>query len=107
MPGPMLQSTAMVNCVHAGKATPTAVNPRVTLTNVPIVLQPTPYAIAGCTFPVMSSGSPPCVTAQFTTASIRVTSMGQPVLLQDSQATCAPNGTPVLISTNQIRVTAM
>jgi hypothetical protein len=33
-----------------------------------------------------------------------VRSMGAPVLLQDSQAVCAPNGTPVTISVTQVRV---
>ena len=42
-----------------------------------------------------ASGAPPCATAQWTTAATRVTAMGQPVLLQDSQATCVPTGTPL------------
>jgi len=29
---------------------------------------------------------------------------GQPVLLQDSQATCVPNGTPLNILVTQVRV---
>ena len=29
---------------------------------------------------------------------------GMPVLLQDSQAVCAPNGTPVTIAATQVRV---
>jgi hypothetical protein len=41
------------------------------------------------------------------TAATRVTSNGQPVLLLDSQALCAPNGTPLLIVTTQTRVTAI
>jgi hypothetical protein len=38
---------------------------------------------------------------------VRVTSMGQPVLLQDSIATCIPTGTPLLISGVQPRVSGM
>jgi hypothetical protein len=34
-----------------------------------------------------------------------VTSNGQPVLLLDSQAVCAPNGTPLTITVTQTRVT--
>jgi hypothetical protein len=107
MPGFMLHSGAAVQCIHLGTAQPTVVNPRVTVSAQPIVTLASPYAIAGCTFPAMSTGAPPCVTAQFTTAAARVTAMGQPVLLIDSQATCVPTGTPLLIVTTQIRVTAM
>jgi hypothetical protein len=60
--------------------------------------------IAGCPFNV--SGSPvPCVTAQWITGGTRVTSGGLPLLLQDSQAICTPNGTGVNIVALQTRVT--
>jgi hypothetical protein len=65
------------------------------------------YAVAGCTFPTLSSGSPPCATAQWTSAATRVTAMGQPVILMDSQATCVPTGTPLVILSAQPRVSAM
>jgi hypothetical protein len=107
MPGFMLHSGAVVQCAHLGTATPTVVNPRVTVSGQPIVTISSPYAVAGCTFPAMSSGAPPCATAQFTTSALRVTAMGQPVLLFDSQATCVPTGTPLLILSAQPRATAM
>jgi hypothetical protein len=66
-------------------------------------MQPAPYTIAGCPFNV--SGSPvPCVTAQWITAATRILSNGMPVLLLDSQAICAPNGTPLMIVATQTRV---
>jgi hypothetical protein len=49
----------------------------------------------------------PCVTAQWVTAATRLTSGGMPLLLQDSQAVCMPNGTPVNIVVTQIRVKGM
>ena len=107
MPGFMLHSGAVVQCIHLGLAQPTAVNPRVTVSAQPIVTAASPYSIAGCTFPAMTTGAPPCATAQFITFAARVTTMGQPVLLADSQATCVPTGTPLLIMTTQLRVTAM
>ena len=107
MPGFILHSGAAVQCLHVGTAQPLVVNPRVTVLTQPIVTMSSPYAIAGCTFPSLSSGAPPCVTAQWITAAVRVTAMGQPVVLQDSQATCAPNGTPLLILATQTRVSAM
>jgi hypothetical protein len=47
------------------------------------------------------------VTAQFVTAATRVTSNGQPLLCFDSQAICAPTGTPLLIVASQMRASAM
>lgn len=103
MPGPLLHVGATVMCVHSGQAQPTAPNPRVLVSGQPIVTQPAPYVITGCPFNV--SGSPvPCITAQWTTASVRILSDGMPVLLMDSQAICAPNGTPLLILSTQPRV---
>jgi hypothetical protein len=78
-------------------------NTRVKVSNQMIVTQSAPYTIAGCSFNI--SGVPsPCVTAQWTVAATRVRAGGAPVLLQDSQATCAPNGTPVNIVMTQVRV---
>lgn len=106
MPGFLLHQGATVLCSHAGQAQPTFVNPRVTVGGLPIVTQPTVYAIAGCTLPTPPAANGPCVTAQWVTAATRVTSLGQPVLLLDSQAICAPTGTPLLITTTQGRVSA-
>ena len=106
MPGFLLHAGATVMCAHAGQALPTTVNPRVTVMGQPIVMLPAPYTIAGCTF--STPGGPlPCVTAQWTTAATRITSNGMPVLLLDSQAICAPNGTPVIITVTQTRVTGI
>jgi uncharacterized Zn-binding protein involved in type VI secretion len=78
----------------------------VLVNGTPIVMQPAPYVVAGCPFNV--SGAPsPCVTAQWITAATRVTSNGMPVLLMDSQATCVPNGTPLMILVTQTRVIGM
>jgi hypothetical protein len=46
------------------------------------------------------------VTAQFVTSALRVMVTGQPVLLLDSVAICAPSGTPLIIAVTQPRVTA-
>jgi len=93
-------------CAHGGQAQPTAPNPRVLVSGQPITMMTAPYVVAGCAFNI--SGAPsPCVNATWTTAATRVTSNGQPVLLLDSQALCAPNGTPLLIVTTQTRVTAI
>ncbi len=106
MPGFLLHLGATVLCSHGGQATPTAPNPRVTVSGQPIVTLACPYVVAGCAFPPPPGGNGPCVTAQFITAATRVTANGQPVLLLDSQAICAPTGTPVMIVQTQTRVTA-
>lgn len=106
MPGFLLHMGATVQCAHAGQAQPTVTNPRVMVSGQPIVTLPAPFMVAGCPFNV--SGAPsPCITAQWVSAATRVISNGMPVLLFDSQAICAPNGTPVLILSTQTRVTGM
>jgi hypothetical protein len=107
MPGFLLHVGATVLCAHAGQAQPTAPNPRVTVSGQPIVTLPTPYVVAGCALPPPPAANGPCVTAQWVSAATRVTSDGQPVLLLDSQAICAPTGTPLLVTVTQIRVSGM
>jgi hypothetical protein len=103
MPGFLLHVGATVLCAHGGQAQATAPNPRVRIGGQPVTTQPNPYAIAGCPFNV-AGGPVPCVIAQWVTAATRVRAGGMPVLLQDSQAVCAPNGTPVTIAATQVRV---
>ena len=89
--------------MHGGQAQPTAPNPRVLVDGQPVVTQAAPYTVAGC--PFSTPGGPmPCVTAQWVTGATRVLAGGQPVLLQDSQAVCTPNGTGVNIVVTQLRV---
>ncbi|HVF27302.1 MAG TPA: hypothetical protein VM943_03605 [Pyrinomonadaceae bacterium] len=105
MPGFLLHLGASVMCSHAGQATPTVVNPRVTVSGQPIVMMTSPYVVAGCVLPPPPGANGPCVTAQFVTAATRITSNGQPVLLFDSQAVCVPTGTLLLVVAAQTRVT--
>lgn len=105
MPGFLLHLGATVLCAHGGQAQPAAPNPRVLVSGQPIVTIASPYVVAGCPFPPNSGG--PCLTAQYVTAATRITCMGQPVLLMDSQAICAPTGTPLVNAVAQVRVTGM
>lgn len=106
MPGPMLHMGATVLCAHAGQATATVPNARVLVSGQPTVAQTAPYVVAGCTLPPPPAANGPCVTAQFVTGSLRVLSLGQPLLLLDSQAICAPTGTPLVPLVVQPRVIA-
>ena len=107
MPGFVIHVGASVLCSHGGQAQATAPNPRATVSGQPTVTIAAPWLVAGCVLPPPPGANGPCVTAQFLTAAARVTSNGQPLLLFDSQAICAPTATPLLIVASQMRVTAM
>jgi hypothetical protein len=107
MPGFLLHFGATVLCSHGGQAQPTAVNPRVLVSGQPTVTITSPYVVAGCALPPPPAANGPCITAQFVTSATRITSNGQPLLLLDSQAICAPTGTPLLIIVTQTRVTGV
>jgi hypothetical protein len=104
MPGFLLHQGATVLCLHAGQAKPAVTFPRVKVGGQEIVTQPTMYNISGCTLPSPPAANGPCVTAQFVSAATRVRAGGIPVLLQDSQAVCAPTGTGLNIVVTQVRV---
>ena len=104
MSGPLLHLGATVLCAHGGQATPSAPVPRVLVSGQPVTTQAAPYLVAGCAFSP-PQGNGPCVTAQWITSALRVTSNGQPMLLLDSQAICAPTGTPLIVAMTQTRVT--
>ncbi len=107
MPGFLVQVGAQVLCSHTGQATPTVPNPRVTLGGAPSVLITSPYVIAGCVLPAPPAANGPCVTGQWLSGTTRVTSNGQPLLVQSSTSICAPTGTPMLILVPQARVSAI
>lgn len=103
MPGYLLDAGATVLCAHGGQAQAAQPSPRVKAGGQSVTTAAAPHTVSGCAFNV--SGSPmPCVTAQWTSGATRVTSLGAPVLLQDSQAVCTPNGTPVTVTVTQTRV---
>ena len=104
MPGFLLHQGATVLCMHAGQAQPVSPFPRVKVGGQPVVTQPTIYTIAGCTLPPPPAANGPCLTGQWVTAATRVRAGGVPVLLQDSQAICAPTGTGLNVIFTQTRV---
>lgn len=106
MPGFVLHMGATVLCAHGGQAQATVPNPRVRVGGQPVATQPNPHLVAGCPF-VPPAGNGPCVTAQWVTGATRVRAGGVPVLLMDSQAICAPTGTPLMILVTQTRVRGM
>lgn len=107
MPGFLVHVGAQVLCSHGGQATPTTPNPKVTVGGQPTVLITSPCVVAGCPFPPPPGANGPCVTAQWISGSTRVLSNGQPLVVQSSQAICAPTGTPLVIAATQTRVSAV
>ncbi|OEE60719.1 hypothetical protein A1OS_20155 [Enterovibrio norvegicus] len=106
MPGNLLHVGATVMCSHGGQANPTVPNPRVMVSGNATVLQTAPYTVAGCAMPPPTAGNGPCVTAQWVTGTVRVLSLGQPLVLNTSQSVCAPTGAPLISSVVQPRVVA-
>ena len=105
MPGPILHLGATVLCSHGGQATPTAPNPRVSVSGQPVATIAAPYAVAGCAF-VPPGGNGPCATGQWTVGATRVLVAGQPVAILTGTSTCVPTGTPLLPVASQSRAIA-
>jgi hypothetical protein len=103
MPGYLLHMGATVTCQHGGTATPVMSSLRVKVDSQAIVTQTTSYTVAGCSL-TPPPPKPFCATALWTSGATRVTSDNTPVLLADSQATCATTGTGVQVATTQTRV---
>jgi hypothetical protein len=96
---------AVVTCAHGGQAMPTTPSPRVMVSAMPIATIAAPYVIAGCAF-VPPAGNGPCVTAQWVVGAVRVTSMGQPVVIMAGVSICVPTGTPLIPVEAQTRAIA-
>jgi hypothetical protein len=106
MPGFLIQQGATVICAHGGQGMPAVPNPAVTVEGMPTCLLPDPWTVAGCPG-IPAAFIPPCVTAQWLMGTTRVTSYGQPLLVQSGTAICVPTGTPLTPVLTQLRVTAM
>jgi hypothetical protein len=106
MPGMLVHVGAQVICAHAGQAQPSVPNPRVTVSGQPTVALTSIYLVAGCTFPPPPAANGPCVTGQWLTGTTRVTSNGQPLVVNAGTSICTPTGTPLVATVTQTRVTA-
>jgi len=95
-----------VLCSHAGQAMPTVPDPRVLVSGMPVATLAAPWVVAGCAMPPPIAGNGPCVTAMWSIGAVRVTSLGQPLLIMTGLATCVPTGTPLIPVSAQMRVIA-
>lgn len=105
MPGPVVHLGAQVVCMHMGQAMPTMTSPNVMVAGQPAVTVAGPYSVAGCPF-IPPAGTGPCATAQWVMGATRVTSFGQPLVIQGGVAVCVPTGTGLQVLVVQPRVTA-
>jgi hypothetical protein len=105
MPGFLIQQGATVTCMHGGQALPTVPNRSVTFAGQPSLVMVDPWTVLGC--PGVPPAVPPCSLAPWVTGTTRVTSYGQPLVVQSGEAVCAPAGTPLLPVATQARVTAI
>jgi hypothetical protein len=101
----LIQIGATVMCAHGGQAMATVPNPRVTLSGQPSVTVSAPWTVAGC--PLVPPPLPPCITGQWIVGTVRVTSNGQPLVVQSGSGITLPNGTPLLPGVMQTRVSAL
>ena len=106
MPGLLVHVGAQVVCTHQGQAQPNVPNPRVSVSGQATVLLSSPYVVAGCGMPPPTAGNGPCVTGQWLSGTTRVSSGGQPFVIDSGSSLCAPTGTPLLVTETQTRVTA-
>lgn len=100
----LLHENAEVLCEHTGQATPDTTDLRVSVSGNMVVTQLDTYTVGGCKLPPPPNGNGPCVSALWTSAATRVKASGQPVLLANSEATCAPTGAGLQVMTTQTRV---
>ncbi|WP_138423345.1 hypothetical protein [Maritimibacter alexandrii] len=110
MPGPILHANTIATCPHGGTLTILPKSPRVTLSGQPVAVLTDPGMVAGCAFTLPNGKPQPCLTTRWIAASTRVTSLGQPVLINPLSALCLsaeqiPGGPPI-ISGSQTRVVA-
>jgi hypothetical protein len=105
MAGFLLHQGAVVMCAHGGQAMPTVPNPRVLVMGMPTAAINAPWVVAGC--PGVPPPVPPCVTAQWMLGTLRVTSMGQPLVVQSGVAITVPGAATLLPVSMQTRVAAM
>lgn len=92
----------VVLCSHGGKASPTVPNMRVRAGGQPVVNQLLPYLVTGC--PFATPAPMPCLSVSWLTGTLRVRSMGQPLLLTSSKGIAAPNAVTASILPAQVRV---
>ena len=105
MAGFLLHQGAVVMCPHGGQGTPPAPNPRVLVSGLPTATIAAPWVVGGCVG--IPPAVPPCVIGQWAMGTVRVTSMGLPLVAQAGVGITAPGPGALIPTTQQMRVQAM
>lgn len=94
MPGYLLTMNCVVTCAHGGQAKAAAPNPRVKIMGTPTPQITAPFLVSGCSLTTPLGVPTPCITAAYipATGTVRVKSMGQPLL-------CATSTTGLCVTT--------
>jgi hypothetical protein len=117
MSGFLLTTDSAVTCQHGGSVLNQLPQPRVLVSGSPVLPEPGLGIVSGCPFQPLSGSGPtgkthtitgplPCMTAEWVTATTRVHSNGEPLLLDTSEAVTSPGGGSVAITVIQQRVRA-
>ena len=105
----LLNTSAVAMCGHGGRAVFTTPAPRVRIGGANAVSAVGAIVITGCANPPPPAGSGPGVTATVTSGqTVRVRSMGVPLLTQAMSAMAVPCSAPVtVVSAGNARVNGM
>jgi hypothetical protein len=119
MSGLLLTSEATIQCPHGGQVTMAGAQPRVRASGSPVIPQPGLGMVQGCPFEPFGGSGPtgkmhtitgplPCLSVDWRTATTRVRSQGEPLLLDTSQGVLSPGGgAAAVVSPGQVRVRAI
>jgi hypothetical protein len=110
MPGMLATMTAKVMCSHGGQGAFLMPNPRLKIMGQLVPLSPPPVMFSGCSNPTPPVNTGPDVIGNWipATHTMRVKSLGQPLICQSSTGTAVPSGLPMLVaSPGQTRVKGM
>jgi hypothetical protein len=104
MPGPLYHLGATATCPHGGPVSVITSNARVLVSGQPVAILTDTYPVAGCAFTLPNGKPQPCVLTRWLVPAVRVTVMGQPVILQTSTGICQsaeqiPQGPPIVVAT--------
>ena len=118
MSGFLLTTDSVVTCPHGGSVETQPSQPRVHVSGSPVLPESSQGSVSGCPFQPLSGSGPtgkthtitgplPCMTAEWSTATTRVHSEGEPLLFDASEAVTSPGGGSVTITEVQQRVRAI
>lgn len=109
MPGQILTTSSQVKCTHGGTAILTTANTRLTVDNMPALLESDVHSVVGCPFTVGTKYSP-CIRIEWSAGAAKMSSNETKVLVRSSIGKCynaegAPQGVAIISST-QTKTTA-